>query len=102
MLNITKLEEGNNIIFDLEGKLNTITAPDLSAEISKCNGDFQNLILGFEKLDTLSSAGLRVLLNTHQDMKDGQQLILRNVPELIMGILEITGFTDILNIEPAE
>ena len=35
-------------------------------------------------------------------MKDGQQLILRNVPELIMEILLITGFTDILNIEPAE
>ncbi len=46
----------------------------------------------------LNTGGRRSII----DLKDGQQLILRNVPELIMGILEITGFTDILNIEPAE
>ena len=99
MLNIRKSEEENNVIFALEGKLDTNTSPDLSEEISKCNGDFQNLILDFGKLDTISSAGLRVLLNTHQDMMDGQKLILRNLNELVMSILEITGFTDILNIE---
>lgn len=99
MLNIRKSEEENNVVFELEGKLDTITSPDLTEEISKCNGDFQNLILDFGKLEALSSAGLRVLLNTHQDMMDGQKLILRDVPELIMGILEITGFSDILNIE---
>ena len=33
------------------------------------------------------------------NMKDGQKLLLKKVPELILDILEITGFTDILNIE---
>ena len=96
MLKIKKLEEGNNILFQLEGKLDTTTAPDLNAAIKGCDG---HLILDFEKLESLSSAGLRVLLFTHQDMKDGQRLLLKKVPELILDILEITGFTDILNIE---
>ena len=99
MMNIRKSEEGNNVILYLEGKLDTITSPDLAEEVSKCNGDFQNLIFDFEKLEVVSSAGLRVILNTHQDMKDGQKLIIRNVSELIMGIFEITGFEDILNVE---
>lgn len=99
MLKIKKTEEGDNIILTLEGKLDTITSPELDAEIRKCGDDFKNLILDFDKLETLSSAGLRVLLNTHQDIKDGQRLVLKNVPELIMDIFEITGFSDILNIE---
>ena len=99
MLKIKKLEEGNNILFQLEGKLDTTTAPDLNAAIKGCDGHFRDLILDFEKLESLSSAGLRVLLFTHQDMKDGQRLLLKKVPELILDILEITGFTDILNIE---
>ena len=99
MLKIRKLQEGNNVLFQLEGKLDTTTAPDLNAAISSCHGDFQDLILDFEKLESLSSAGLRVLLFTHQGMKDGQRLLLKKVPELILDILEITGFTDILNIE---
>jgi anti-sigma B factor antagonist len=99
MLKIKKLEEGNNILFQLEGKLDTTTAPDLNVAIKGCDGHFRDLILDFEKLESLSSAGLRVLLFTHQDMKDGQRLLLKKVPELILDILEITGFTDILNIE---
>jgi anti-sigma B factor antagonist len=100
MLNIKRIEEDNNIVLDLEGNLDTLTAPDLKEEISNCTGDFQNLILDFAKVQTLSSAGLRILLNTHQDMTtDGKKLVLRNVPELIMGIFEITGFNDIMNFE---
>ena len=98
-MTIKKMKEGNDFILNLEGAIKTDTARELSEEISKCGDDFRDLILDCEKLTTISSAGLRVLLNTHQDLKDGQRLILRNVPELIMDIFEITGFTDFLNIE---
>ena len=99
MLNIKKSKEDNVTILELEGNVDTVTSPNLDEAISKCNDDYQYLILDFAKVETLSSAGLRVLLNTHQDMKDGQKLIIRNVSELIMGIFEITGFEDILNVE---
>lgn len=99
MLNIKKTEEDNNIILELEGKLDTATSPDLKEEIGNLNGDFKDLILDFGKLTALSSAGLRVLLATHQDMQEGQKLRIKNSPELIMSIFDITGLIEVLNIE---
>ena len=56
-------------------------------------------MLDFEKVEYISSAGLRVLLTAHKSMskKGGMKLI--NVSEDIMEILEVTGFNDILTIE---
>ena len=52
-----------------------------------------------EKLDYISSAGLRVLLSAQKVMvkKGGMKVIHAN--ETVMEIFEITGFSDILNIE---
>ena len=61
--------------------------------------DIQKLTLDLEKLEYISSAGLRVLLAAHKEMtkKGGMKLI--NVNEIVMEVLEITGFTSILTIE---
>ena len=57
------------------------------------------LVLDFEKLDYISSAGLRVLLAAQKIMNKQGKMKLVHVNETIMEIFEVTGFTDILTIE---
>jgi len=99
MLNTTKTIEDGVIKFALEGRLDTVTSPDFEAEIKASLEDAKNLVLDFEKLDYISSAGLRVLLAAQKIIGGGGQMKLINVNETIMEIFEVTGFTDILTIE---
>ena len=99
MLTIEKIQEGSKTIFALEGKLDTITAPDMEEQVKECLDDVQELILDFTKLKYISSAGLRVLLATQQDLPDGGTMTITGVDPVIMDILEVTGFAEILTIE---
>lgn len=55
--------------------------------------------MDFEKLEYLSSAGLRVLLAAQKKMNKQGEMVLRNVNETVMEVFEVTGFVDILTIE---
>ena len=99
MLDIEKITEDKKIIYSLEGRLDTTTSPDLEKEVEAVPADTRELVFDFEKLEYISSAGLRVLLAAQKLMaKQGEMKVL-NVNESIMGIFEVTGFTDILTIE---
>ena len=99
MLNITKSGEGENLTYTLEGRLDTTTAPQLEAELKDALGGVKELDMDFEKLEYISSAGLRVLLATQKIMNQQGKMVLKNVSDVINEIFEVTGFTDILTIE---
>ncbi len=100
MLNVAKQFDGKNAVFSLEGRLDTVTAPDLEKELRDVLPEVEELTMDFEKLDYISSAGLRVLLSTQKTMVDqGGDLKIVHVKEAIMEVFEITGFIDILTIE---
>ncbi len=82
----------------LEGRLDTTTAPQLEKEIQELDG-ITCLKMDFEKLDYLSSAGLRVLLLAQKKMNRCGEMILNHVNETIMEVFDVTGFIDILTIE---
>lgn len=100
-MKIEKRKNGNEITLMLEGRLDTTTAPQLETEINAELESAEMMILDFEKLEYLSSAGLRVLLSAHKSfMKKGSgKLIICHVNEIINEVFEVTGFLDILNIE---
>lgn len=100
-MKIEKKENGNEITLMLTGRLDTTTAPQLEAEINACLEGAGKLILDFQELEYLSSAGLRVLLSAHKAfMKRGSgELLICHVNETINEVFEVTGFLDILNIE---
>ena len=99
MLNIIKTVENGKADVALEGRLDTVTAPELEQALSESLADLSELTLDFEKLDYISSAGLRVLLSAQKAMNKQGEMKLRNVGETIMEIFEVTGFSDILTIE---
>lgn len=81
----------------LVGRLDTLTAPMLDAELKKLSADITELTYDFTELDYVSSAGLRVILNTQKSMNArGGKLILKGVKADIMEVFEMTGFSDIL------
>ena len=98
MLKIDKEITGEQAIFLLEGRLDTITAPELEKELKETLTGINDLTLDFTKLEYLSSAGLRVLLAAQKIMMKQGEMKVTHVNETIMEIFEITGFSDILNI----
>lgn len=98
MLKIEKTQQGNHVVLTLEGRLDTITAPELEEFAEKEIKDADELTLDLEKLEYLSSSGLRVLLSLQKQMAKRTGMTVHNVNEMIMEIFDITGFTEILTI----
>ena len=97
-MTITKTMENNKAILSVEGWLDTNSAPELGREIEALS-DIESLILDFDKLEYISSAGLRILLSTQKTMNKEGSMVIKNVNEDVMDIFNITGFVDFLTIE---
>ena len=98
-MTITKNQDGAALEIALEGRLDTTTSPMLENELKEALPGVTELTLDLEKLEYISSAGLRVLLAAQKTMSRQGTMKLINVNEIIMEIFEITGFSDILTIE---
>ena len=99
MLNIQKTKNDKELAITLEGRLDTTTAPQLEKELKAEVNGVSELCFDFEKLEYISSAGLHVLLSAQKIMNKQGHMVIRNVNEDIMEIFEVTGFSDILDIE---
>ncbi len=98
-MNIVKTQNNQSLTIALEGRLDTTTAPQLEAELKSCLNGVDVLVMDMEKLDYISSAGLRVLLAAQKQMAKQGKMKVVHVSESIMEIFEVTGFSDILTIE---
>ena len=98
-MTINRTREGDALTVALEGRLDTTTAPQLEAELKQSLDGVTALALDMEKLDYLSSAGLRVLLAAQKQMNKQGTMVIRHVNETIMEVFEVTGFIDILTVE---
>lgn len=99
MLNICKKAEKEAVFITLDGRLDTTTAPELEAELKGSLEGATSLTLDLEKLEYISSAGLRVLLAAQKIMNQQGEMKVAHVSETVMEIFEVTGFSDILTIE---
>ena len=61
-----KIEKKNTETLALIGRLDTVTAPELEAAISAILSTAESLVLDMEKLEYISSAGLRIILKTQK------------------------------------
>jgi len=101
----TTEKKGDNVlVIYLNGRLDASTAGGLQQEINTLvNGGEEKLLINFEKLDYISSAGLRVLITTVKLLKSKQgKLVLAGMSGSIFEVLKISGFTAIFNIFDTE
>lgn len=98
MLEIQTEQNGAEYTVYLSGRLDTNTSPDLEATLRELFDGMDELIFDLEKLDYISSAGLRVLLSAQKVMNDRGGMVVRNVNDDVMDVFEMTGFIDFLSI----
>ncbi len=97
-MNITKNREEKKLTVAVEGKIDSVTAPEFEAFIRENIDGVTELTFDFSSLDYISSAGLRVLLLTQKRMNAQGTMKVTNVNETVGEIFEVTGFSDILTI----
>ena len=97
-MTINKEVNGSKLNIALVGRLDTTTSPELEKELKKSLDGIQELVLDFEQLEYISSAGLRVLLATQKIMNKQGSMTVCNVNETVMEVFEVTGFVDLLTI----
>jgi anti-sigma B factor antagonist len=98
-MTINKQQNGSALTLALEGRLDTVTSPELEKELKASLDGVDTLTLDFEKLEYISSAGLRVLLSAHKIMSAKGGMKVKNVNEIVREVFDVTGFADILTIE---
>ena len=98
-MKIDTKKDGNSLLINLEGRLDTNTFQDLEKVTDNIDG-IKKLTFDFEKLDYISSAGLRVLLTCQKKINNiSGTMIIKNVKEEIQEVFDMTGFSDILTIK---
>ena len=99
-MTINKIETSEKeVTLALAGRLDTNTAPSLEEAIAGLGEQVTDLTLDMEGLEYISSAGLRVLLSTHKTFAGKGSLTICHVCDDIREVFDITGFSDILNIQ---
>ena len=98
-MTINTKQEGSKMTIALEGRLDTLTAPDLETVVKEQLHGISDLVIDLKDIVYVSSAGLRVLLAAQRIMNRQGSMVIRNANEDVMEIFDVTGFVDILNIE---
>ncbi len=98
-MTIQQTKNEKELTIALEGRLDTMTAPELEETLKGSLEGVEALTFDFEKLDYISSAGLRVLLSAQKTMNNQGTMKVVRVNEIIAEIFEVTGFSDILTVE---
>ena len=96
---INKTVENGKVTLMPEGRLDTTTAPEAECVVKEVLPGATELVFDLEKLEYISSAGLRVLLASQKAMSAQGAMRVIHVNETIMEIFDVTGFSDILTIE---
>ena len=99
LLKIKSKVEAGSVVVIPEGRIDANTASILDKEISSVIENTDSIVIDFDSVEYISSAGLRVLLGTSKVMlkKNGDFKII-NVSDNIMDVFAVTGFINKLNI----
>jgi anti-sigma B factor antagonist len=100
-MDITEIRHDHYSVFKLNGRLDSNTAMGFEQKLFECmeNGT-QRMILDFQELDYISSAGLRVILKATKNLKSAEgKLVLCAMQDYVKEVFEISGFDSFLPIE---
>ena len=87
---------GSALELALEGRLDTVTAPDLEKALTPIPEGVNTLVYDFSKLDFISSAGLRVMLRAYRSLPMGGKTKVMNCNPVVKEVFSVTGFSEIV------
>ena len=91
-------ENGDSTTIAVEGRVTAQNSDEFGNEVKKLIGTIQNLIFDFDKLEYISSSGLRVLLFAQKEMNKRGSMKIINVSEEVYDVMVDVGFTGISEI----
>jgi len=98
MIKVNTINKDNNYTVEIEGRFDTSNAYVVDSAIIKIVPIAKSIEFDMSKLEYLSSAGLRILLQTAKRLgKDNITII--NANDTVKEIFEVTGFNEILSIK---
>ena len=98
-MTVEKLQKQNEMTLRLTGRLDTITAPQLEAELRALDPQVNEIVFDLAELVYLSSSGLRVIAAVQKKLAGHGKMTIRNARGPVMEVFEITGFTEVLTFE---
>ena len=92
-MDIKSTVNGNRMEMKLSGKLDTVSVPDFEEKTQTLPKGITEVVLDMSELLYVSSAGLRAILVLLQDLEEADgTLYVRNVPQIVQDVFEVTGF----------
>lgn len=101
-MNIKRKKDSSNLFVTVNGRIDTVTAPEFEAGVKPYLDGVTDLTIDFKEVNYVSSAGLRVLLSLQKKMMTQGEMKLVNVSEAVNDVFEVTGFDEILTYEMGE
>ena len=99
-MEIKSTNNGNEYVVAIKGQLDTLTAPQLSEALIPIYESAQKLTLDFKDLTYISSAGLRICINSYQILNSkGGRFVIINTNDAIRQIFKLTKLDEILDVE---
>ena len=100
MISINGEKTDNTLKITLDGRIDSTNAADVEKQLDDIvnENSFEELIIDAQKLEYISSAGLRIILRLK---KNNASLKIINVSSDVYEIFEMTGFSEIMPIEKA-
>ena len=97
-MDITKKLDGDHLTIALDGRLDTVTAPELTKVLKESLNDVKVLTFDMAKLDYISSAGLRAILAAKKDLHNKGTVDIINANDIVKEVFSVTGFDNIFDI----
>ena len=97
-MDIKKQVKNGTLTLTINGRIDTVTAPEFENYANRWLNGITVLILDFSNVNYISSAGLRVLLSLQKKMMKQGEMRLINVNETVGEVFDVTGFSEILTI----
>src|SRR4051794_5203580 len=86
-------------ILRVRGEVDSVTAPELSAQASRLADCTPNIVIDCSGVTFIDSAGLNALIDVHQHAQSrGGGVTVRNPSDLVTRLLSLTGLEEILTI----
>ena len=98
-MDIIKELNGTELVIKICGRLDTNSAQQLEQALLESVEGVASLVFDLEQMPYTSSAGLRVFLKSQKIMNKQGEMKVINACEDVMEVFEITGFSDIINIQ---
>ena len=97
-MTIGKIQNGSALTLELDGRLDTNTAPLLDKELNTSLDGIKDLTFDFAKLEYVSSAGLRELIIAYKIMHEQGHMRVINANEIVKEVFEVTGVSNIISV----